>query len=125
MTIQLQSKREPAWLALLWLRTSGVVVVVVMVTLMMPLDAARGMVVVMVMVLMRYPRILAEHQRLDRDRNRKGRHTHPTQIDIVEIPQRDAVQRQDLGCDRAFLLEKRTDRLRDVAIENQEYGPGS
>ena len=76
MTTQLQSNRESARLAPLWLRTSGVVVVVVMVTLVMPLAVALGMVVVLVMMFMRYARILAEDERLDRHRNRKRRHTH-------------------------------------------------
>src|SRR5262245_57212688 len=99
-----------------------VMVVVMVVPLVMPLSAARDVVVMMVR--MRDARILAEHERLDRDGDGERRHTHATQVDVVEVPERDAVERQHVGCDGTLLFQQRTDGLCDIAVENQEYGPG-
>ena len=130
MTSQLQSNavrvatREPNGFAPGgWTRASdGVVVVVVMVVpLVVPLSAARDVVVMMVR--MRDARILAEHERLDRHGDSERGHTHATQVDVVEVPERDAVERQHVGCDGTLLFQQRTDGLCDVAVENQENRP--
>jgi hypothetical protein len=42
--------------------------------------------VMVMMMLMWNPRILAEHERLDRHGHGEGRHTHAAQIDVVEVP---------------------------------------
>jgi hypothetical protein len=44
-------------------------------------------------------RILAEEQRLDRDRHGERRHAHAAQVDVVEVPERDAVDHQHFGGD--------------------------
>ena len=91
MTSQLQSNgvrvaaREPEGFAPRRTMASDVVVVVVVMVmpLVVPLDVARG---VMMVMLMRNPRILTENERLDRHRDGEGRHTHATEIDVVEVP---------------------------------------
>ena len=43
------------------------------------------------------PRVLAEHQRLHRDRHRERGHADAAEVDEVEAPQRDAVDPQHLA----------------------------
>ena len=63
---------------------AGVAVVVVMVFFS-----------VVMMMRMRNPWILAKDQRFDRHRHRERRHADAPEIDVVEIPERDPVERQD------------------------------
>ena len=42
-------------------------------------------------------RIFAEHQRFDGDRHSVGRHANAAEIDIVEVPQHDAVDDQQVA----------------------------
>src|SRR4026208_958255 len=64
-------------------------------------------------------RVLAEHQRLYRHRHRARGHADATEVDIVEIAQRDAVEHQQLGADRPILLHDATHGLRYVTVEDQ------
>src|SRR3954467_6454667 len=61
---------------------------------------AGAVLVVMAVVLAlgaraRAARILAEHEGLDRDGHRVRRHSHATQVHVVEVPERDAVDHED------------------------------
>ncbi len=67
---------------IVWTMSSSVVM-----TMMMP--------VIAVPMPMRPARILAEHQRLDGDGHRIGGQSDAAKIDIVEIPQHDAIDHQD------------------------------
>ena len=74
----------------------------------------------LVLVLQRVsPRICLEYEGLDRHGHGVRRIPDPTQVHIVEIPQRDAVDREDLRFQRELVLQKRAQRLRDVAVEDQ------
>src|SRR5262245_7331213 len=64
-------------------------------------------------------RVLAEYQRLDRDRDGVRRQPDAPQVDVVEIPQRHAVYHQQLVRKPVLLLEYRPQGLRDAAIEQQ------
>src|SRR5258705_4514924 len=127
ITIHFQSNREPRGLAPLRPRTSVVVVVVVMVPLVLMFVVVLMVMVVVMLMRVRNPRVLAEDQRLDRHGHGERRHPEAPEIDVVEVPQRDAVEREHLRRDAQLLLQQRADRLRDVAVENDEerLGPGN
>src|SRR5262245_52381477 len=91
------------------------VVTVVMIMVMMPVPM---IVVVDALVWAAAARVLAEHQRLDRHRHGVGRHADAAEIDIVEVPQHHAVDRENLALDQEFLAQDRAERLRDVAIKH-------
>src|SRR5919109_4111416 len=63
-------------------------------------------------------RILAEQERLDGDRHGVGRHPDAPEVDVVEVAQDDAVDRQDLALDQELLAQDGAQRLRDVAVEH-------
>src|SRR6516165_964064 len=69
---------------------------------------------------MRMTRILAEHQRFDRDRNRVGRQPNASEIDVIEIPERYAIDHQELVRDLHLFAKDRAERLGDVAIKHDE-----
>ena len=69
---------------------------------------------------MRHARVGAEDQRLDRHRHGEGRHAHAAQIDVVEVPQSDAVEHQHLGRHAQLVLEDRAERLGDIAVQDDE-----
>jgi hypothetical protein len=72
--------------------TGMMVVVFVIVMVIMRMLMIMGMLaVVQPLARPRSARILAEHERFDRDRHGIGRHADAAEIDIVEIPQHDAV----------------------------------
>src|SRR6267378_2025086 len=121
ITIHFQSNRERRGLAPLRPRTSVVVVVVVvMVPLVLMWVVVMMVIVVVMMMRVRNPRVLAEDQRLDRHGHGERRHPDAPEIDVVEVPQRDAVEREHLRRDAQFLLQQRADRLRDIGVENDE-----
>src|SRR5712691_8339978 len=66
----------------LFLAVVNVIVVMIMAVMMMGMRV--GMTV-------RGARVLAEHQRLDRDRHGLRRHPDASEVDVVEIPQYDSV----------------------------------
>src|SRR5690348_11103044 len=63
-------------------------------------------------------RVLVEHQRLDRDRHGLRGHADAPQIDVIEIPQDDTVDHQNLARDAHFVAQDRAQRLRDVAVHH-------
>src|SRR6516165_5478802 len=63
-------------------------------------------------------RVLAEQQRFDGHRHRIGRHADAPEIDVVEVPQHHAVDREDLAFDQKLLAQDCAQRLRDVAVEH-------
>ena len=67
----------------------------------------------------RHARILAEDERLDRDRHGVRRQADAAEVDVVEVAQRDAVQHQHLARDLQILLEDAADGLRHVAIQDE------
>ena len=93
-------------------------VVIVTVTVMVMMMRA---VLVVVDALMRAAaaRVLAEQQRLDGDRHGVGRHADTAEIDVIEIAQHDAVDRQNLALDQKLLAQDRTQGLRDIAVEHE------
>src|SRR3954454_4242795 len=60
----------------------------------------------------------AEDQRLDGDWYGVGRHADAAEIDIVEVAQHHAIDRQDLALDQKLLAQDRAERLGDIAIEH-------
>src|SRR5215475_15005961 len=63
-------------------------------------------------------RAFAEHERLDGDRDGVGGHPDATEIDVVEVAQHHAVDREDLALDQKLLAQDSAERLRDVAVEH-------
>ena len=98
-------------------------VVVVMMMVMMPVMVTSGLCVAQgICMSMRHARVGAEHQRLDRDGHREGRHAHATQVDVIEVPQSDAVEHQHLGRYMELVLQNRAKRLCDICIQDKEQG---
>jgi len=70
----------------------------------------------------RQPRVLAEHQRFDGDRNGHRRQPDAAQIDVVEVPEYDAVDAEYLALDVQLFSQDGAERLRpglsaDVTVE--------
>src|SRR5215510_12190063 len=63
-------------------------------------------------------RAFAEHERLDGDRDGVGGHPDATEIDVVEVAQHHAVDRENLALDQELLAQDRAGRLRNIAIEH-------
>ena len=104
-----------------------VTVVVVMIVAMVVIVTMVVVVVVAVVVMTLrvgpgHARVLAEHQRLDRHRNRVGRHAYTPQIDIVKIPERYSVDGKYFGLDLDLILHQRPQRLRNIAVEHKIKG---
>src|SRR5581483_463332 len=76
--------------------------------------------VVAVRMAMRRARILAENERLDRDRHGLRRHADAAEIDVVEVPQGNSVHHQHLGSNLELLAQQPADRVRNVAVENKK-----
>src|SRR5712691_12428828 len=64
------------------------------------------------------PRVLAEHQRFDRHRHGIGRHPDASEVDVVEVAQHHAVDRQNFALDLELLAQDRAQGLSDVAVEH-------
>src|SRR5918994_1869337 len=96
----------------------GMLVVMIVVVAM---SMTGAMVVIMMVDALAGPRaarVLAEYQRLDGHRHSVRRHADSTEIDIVKIPQHDAVDHQDLAFHPLFFAQDRAQRLRDVAVQH-------
>src|SRR5262249_25318491 len=80
-----------------------------------------GLMVVMMNALGRTapPRILAEQQRLDRDRHGERGHPNAPEIDVIEIAQHQSINCQDLALDQQLLAQDGAQRLRHVAVEHE------
>src|SRR5690242_17870476 len=63
-------------------------------------------------------RAFAEDQRLDGDWYGIGRHADAAEIDIVEVAQHHAIDRQDFALDQKLLAQDRAEGLGDIAIEH-------
>src|ERR1043165_1955684 len=110
--------------------------VVVMMAMVMVVMMVMAMAVVTMAVIMRMIMIVmmdtlvraaalrafAEDERLDGDRHGVGRHADATEIDIVEVAQHHAIDRQDLALDQKLLAQDRAERLGDIAIEHDVDG---
>src|SRR3954466_4207965 len=64
------------------------------------------------------PGILVEEKRLDGNRHGARGQADAPQIDVVEIDERNAVDREDLAFHPALLAQDRTEGLRHVAVEH-------
>src|SRR5689334_6724736 len=100
-------------------------VVMTVTVVAMAVIVAMAMVVGMIMVVMMDAlvratalRAFAEHERLDGDRYGVGRHADAAEVDVVEVAQHHAVDRQDLALDQQLLAQDRAERLRNIAIEH-------
>jgi len=51
-------------------------------------------------------RILTENERLDRNRNGTGRHADAPEVDIVEIPQHDAINHKKFALDMELIAQQ-------------------
>jgi hypothetical protein len=69
---------------------------------------------------MRYARVGGKYQRLDRDGHREGWHSHATQVDVIEVPQRDPVEHEYLGGYVELVLQNRAERLCDICIQDEK-----
>jgi hypothetical protein len=98
-----------------------VVVVVMMVVIVIVVTMiVRMIMVVMMDALVRSAalRAFTEDERLDRNWYGVGGHPDAAKIDVVEIAQHHAVDRQDLALDQELLAQDRAERLGDIAIEH-------
>src|SRR6266705_2700029 len=100
---------------------------VVMVVVMMAVTMAvimRMIMIVMMDALVRPAALWAftEHERLDRDWYGVGGHADAAEIDVVEVAQHHAVDREDLALDQQLLAQDRAECLRDIAIEHDVDG---
>src|SRR6266545_587040 len=100
-------------------------VMMMMVVMPMPVIMAVAVVMIMPVLVMMdalvraaATRVLAEEERLDGDGHGVGRHPDAAEIDVVEIAQHHAVDRQDLALDQQFLAQDRAERLGNVAVEH-------
>src|SRR5882672_9595221 len=66
-------------------------------------------------------RVLAEHQRLDRDRHGLRGHADAPEIDVVEVPQDYAVDDEDLALDADLVPQDRAQGLSDVTVDHNVY----
>src|SRR5258708_30025017 len=69
-----------------------------------------------------HARILAEDQGFDRHRHGERGHAYPSEVDVIEIPERDAIDCEHLRADAPLLLEEGAERLGDVAAKDYEQG---
>ena len=66
---------------------------------------------------------VGEDERLYRDRHGTRRQSKTTEVDVIEIPQRQAVNDEDLVIERHVLAKYGTEIHGDVGIENDVDGP--
>src|SRR5258707_14785439 len=90
--------------------------------MMMMVAVTVRMTVMLVVVRLLHARILAEDQGFDRHRHGERGHAYPSEVDVIEIPERHAVDCEHLRADAPLLLEEGAERLGDVAVENDEQG---
>src|SRR5260221_12117030 len=63
-------------------------------------------------------RVLAEYQGFDGDGDGLRGHANTPQVDIVEIPQDDAVDDEDFTVDAHFVAQDGPEGLRDVPVDH-------
>ncbi len=85
-------------------------IVSVSVTIPMPVSMPVVLSMIMLVVMQALPRpwaarVLAEHERLDRNRNGTGRHADAPEIDVIEIPQHDAVNDEKFALDMELIAQ--------------------
>src|SRR5690348_6586657 len=108
-----------------------IMVVIMIMRMMMAMGMLMGMrvamlvLMVVIVVMMVQPlararaaRILAEHQRLDGHRHGVGGIADAAEVDVVEVPQHDAVDREKLALDVHLVTQDVAERLSDVAVEH-------
>src|SRR5262245_10965859 len=99
----------------------AVLLIVIMVVMVMVTIVVVVMMPVAVMVVARVvgvPRIFAEYERLDRDRHRVRRQPDAAEVYVIEVPQRHAVDHQDLVLELELFAQYRAERLRDVPVQH-------
>src|SRR6266568_4500916 len=111
------------------MRRAVVMVVMMMAVIMVVMTVTMAVIVRTIMVvvmdaLMRPAalRAFAEDERLDRDWHGVGGHADAAEIDVVEVAQHHAVDREDLALDQQLLAQNRAKRLRDITIEHDVDG---
>src|SRR5439155_2851093 len=70
----------------------------------------------------RGPRVLAEYQGFDGDGNGLRGHANAPQVDVVEIPEDDAVDHENFAVDAHFAAQDGAERLRDVPVDHDVEG---
>ena len=94
------------------------VVIVMMAMIMVMIMTMRMIVMMDALMRAAAARILAEHERFDRDRHGIGRHADAAEIDIVEIPQHDAVDDEKIALDVKLVAKEMPERVRYVAVQH-------
>ena len=98
-----------------------------MAMVMMPLVVLMRVVMPMLMIMLamvqplpraRTARVFAEHQRFDRDRHGIGRHADAAEIDIVEIPQHDAVDDEKIALNVELVAKEMPKSVCHVAVQH-------
>src|SRR5262249_41568360 len=100
-----------------------VMAVAMMMIMRMMMITVMMMIVLVVMDALARPRparVFVEDERFDRHRHRMRRQADAAEIDVVEIPEHDAVDREDVARDAHLLAQDRAERLGDVAVEHDE-----
>src|SRR5438876_1312176 len=100
-------------------------VIMVMVVMTVTMAVIMRMIMVVMMDALVRPAALwafAEDERLDRDWYGVGGHANAAEIDVVEVAQHHAVDREDLALDQQLLAQDRAKRLRDITIEHDVDG---
>ena len=103
---------------------TSVAVVVIMVMIMVVMMIVPMLLVMlapaMLMRIRRVARIVGEHERLHRYRHGLRGHADAAEIDVVQIPQDDPVDDEQLAREIHFLPKYRPQYLCDVAVEYQK-----
>jgi len=107
------------------MRRAVVMVVMMMAVIMVVMTVTMAVIMRMIMVVMMDAlvraaalRAFAEHERLDGDWYGVGGHPDAAEIDIVEVAQHHAVDRENLALDQKLLAQDRAERLGYIAIEH-------
>src|ERR1700722_132312 len=96
--------------------TALIVMMMVVPVVVMAMLMRMGIVMFMIMVMQplarpRAARVLAEDERLDRHRHGVGRHADAAEVDVVEVPQHDAVDDEKLAGDAELVAQDVAGRL--------------
>ena len=110
----------------LWYAALIIMTVVIIMIVIMPMTMAVPVIIGLMLVMMNSlgrtapPRILAEQQRLDRDRHGERWHPNAPEIDIIEVSQHNSVDGQDFALDQELLAQNSAEGLRDITIKHDE-----
>src|SRR3989449_8159509 len=66
----------------------------------------------------RGPRVLAEYEGFDGDGNGLRGHANAPEVDVIEIPEDDAVYDEDFTVDAHFIAQDGPEGLRDVSVDH-------